>query len=550
MEDARSILTRWNNMLSDRSPWDSEWQQVADFGMPRKGNITSSQTGSAANAANRLYDTTLIDCLATLAGFHATGITPAGSQWFAWEAPEDLKSDEADAFYNNASGIARKIITATNFHTMLNEAFEDRSGFGVTCMAAMPHKETRITFQTHPVGSFCCEEDADGNVNTVFLRRPYAISQLHDLFGNKVISRNEKLAKSLHDFTTKGVNAQHHIIHAVFPRLRRNAAKRDVYNLKYASCWVAEDGKEEERLLERSGFDELPYMVTRYLKSSGSKQQYGYAPFQQIKAAVINVNKTKQILQVVRQRQAVPSILVPDDLTGNIDQRPGGKTVFNGKNKHIPQEWLNQGNPQGLIEEIEDDRQAIKKATHYDTARMFADRNKQMTAREVSELAAEKLLPQSTTFTRFTADFQVMMERIFAILFRAGAFGRMEEIPEAVIRRTKGQPAEVPPPKVIYQSRLALAIRQAETAAADRMIERALTLENHIPGTLDNIDTDAYIRLSGRNDGVSEKLLRPVKDRDKLRAAKAEAMAQQQELQNAKTASEAAKNAGLQIQQG
>lgn len=548
MEDARSILTRWNHMLADRAPWDSEWQQVADFGMPRKGNIATLQQGTGANAANRLYDTTLIDCLATLAGFHATGITPAGSQWFAWEAPDDLKNDEADAFYNSASETARRILGGTNFHTMLNEAFEDRSGFGVTCMAAMPHKETRVTFQTHPVGSFCCEEDADGNVNTVFLRRPYAISQLHELFGSKVIARNEKLAKSLQEFTTKGVNAQHHIIHAVFPRLRRNAAKKDVYNMRYASCWVAEDGKEEERMLERSGFEELPYMVTRYLKSSGSKQQYGYAPFQQIKAAVVNVNKTKQILQVVRQRQAVPSILVPDDLTGNIDQRPGGKTVFNSKNKHIPQEWLNQGNPQGLIEEIEDDRQAIKKATHYDTARMFADRNKQMTAREVSELAAEKLLPQSTTFTRFTADFQVMMERIFAILFRAGAFGKMEEIPQAVIRRVPGQPAEVPSPKVIYQSRLALAIRQAETAAADRMIERALTIEARMPGALDNIDTDAYIRLSGRNDGVSEKLLRPVKDRDQLRAAKAEAMAQQQELQNAKTASEAARNAGLQIQ--
>ncbi len=547
METAKSVLTRWKRMLTDRGPWDSEWQQVADLGMPRKGNVgTDTKTGPGGQAANRLHDTTLIECIATLASFHSTAITPAGSQWFAWEAPEDIKSDKADAWYNEKSQIARKILTACNFHTMLNEAFEDRSGFAIACMGAMPHSDNRITFQTHPVGSFCCEEDADGNINTVFLRRPYSISQLHEMFGAGVIAGNEKLAKSFANFTEKGVNNDHVVIHAVFPRINPDPTKRDKFNMKFASCWVAEEGKAEDRMLERSGFEELPYMVTRYLKSSGSKQQYGFAPFQQVKAAVLNVNRTKQILQVVRQRLAVPSILVPDDLVGNIDQRPGGKTTFNSRNKNLPQEWLNQGNPQGLIEEIEDDRQAIRKAYHYDTARMFADREKQMTAREVAELAAEKLLPQSTTFTRFTADFQVLMDRIFAVLFRSGAFGPMEEIPEDVIRVTKAGTKEVPPPKVIYQSRLALAIRQTETAAADRMVERAINLSaGGDASSLDNIDTDEYIRLTGRNDGISEKILRPVKDRDALRQSRAEAAQQAAELENAKLASEAARNVGM-----
>lgn len=549
METAKAILKRWGQMLTDRTAWDAEWQQVADYGMPRKGPITSTQTGPGSPNANKLYDTTLIDCIATLASFHANGITPAGAQWFAWEAPEEIKSDEADAWYNKASETAIKIMAGSNFQTMLNEAFEERSGFAISCMAAFPHPDTRITFQTHPVGSYCVEEDAEGNVNTVFIRLPFTISQLHEMFGEEVLAKNEKLAKSLANFTEKGVNADHWCIHAVFPRLKRNPRKRDVLNMKFASCWICEDGKEEERMLERSGFEELPYMVSRYLKRAGSKQQYGYSPFQQVKSAVVNVNKTKQILQVVRQRQAVPSVLIPDDLVGNIDQRPGGKTVFNAKNKHLPQEWLNQGNPQGLIDEVEDDRNQIKKAFHYDAARMFADREKQMTAREVAELAAEKLLPQSTTFTRFTADFKVLMDRIFAILLRANAFGDPAKggIPEAVIRRIKGKPSEVPPPKVIYQSRLALAIRQAESAAADRMVERAANLEAISPGALDNIDIDEYVRTTGRNDGVSEKLLRSKQDRDEIRAQKAEAMQQQAQIEQAKLAAEAANKAGLQI---
>lgn len=550
METAEAVISRWGRMAGDRAPWDGEWKDVAELGLPRKGNIQGTETGPAGKSAQKLYDTTLIECIATLASFHANSITPNGAQWFAWEAPEQVKSDEADAWYNRASETAIKIMAGSNFHTMLNEAFEDRSGFGISCMAAFEHPETRITFQTHPVGTYCVEEDADGNVNTIFLRREYSIYQLFEMFGEKVLNGNGKLATSLAKYREKGENANHFVIHAVFPRIDRKPNKRDKFNMKFASLWVAEDGEGETRLLERSGFEELAYMASRYLKASGSKQQYGYSPFQQVKGNVINANKSKQILQVVRQKQAVPPVLQPDDLVGNLDLRPGGKTVFNSKNSNLPQEWLTKSNPQGMVDEIEDDRNAIRRAYHYDVARMFADREKQMTAAEVNELAAEKLLPQSTTFTRFTADFKVLMDRIFAILFRAGSFGK---IPESVILKdAKGRSTGfVPPPKTIYQSRLALALRMTETAAADRTIERAANLSAAMggdPAPFDNLDTDEYIRSTGRNSGVSESLLRPVKDRDALRQARAEAAAAQMQLEQAKLASETARNAGVKIQ--
>lgn len=531
-------------MLADRTNWDALWQEVSDFALPRKGQITRKESGPGTNAANRLYDTTAIDAVATLASGHSTAITPAGTQWFAWEAPEDLKSDEADAWYNKAGEKARKILTAGNFHTMLNEAFEDRAGFGLCCLAAFEHDGGHATFQAHPVGSFCIEEDAEGNVDTVFLKRPYSISQLVQKFGEAVVMKNEKLAESWLKFQEKGINAEHEIIHAVFPRLKRNPKKRDKFNLPIASVWVAVDGAS---VLSRDGFEEMPYMVSRYLKRTGSRQQYGYSPFEQVKSAVVNVNKTKQILQVVRQKMAVPPILTPDDMIGNADLRPGGKTVFNSRSKHLPQEWLTNANPQGLIDEINDDREAIRKAYHVDLFRMFADREKLMTAREVSELAAEKLMPFSPSFTRFTADFQVMMDRIFNVLLRAGVFGPAEEFPESVKRRRKGRPTEVPPPKVVYQSRIALALRQFETAASDRLIERAVALAQAGDASgLENIDVDKYLRQSARNDGVSEDILRPEGEVKKLREARAEAMARQAQIDQAQQMADAAGKVGIQ----
>jgi len=528
LEDARTILSRWNGMLSDRVGWDAIWQRAADLALPRKGQITRQESGPGANPANRLYDTTAIDSVATLAAGHSTAITPAGTQWFTWESPDMIKSDEADAWYNKASAVTRKILSGGNFHTMLNECFEDRAGFGVCCMAAMPNKDRMISFQAHPVGSFCIEEDAEGNVDTIFLRREYSISQLVQTFGEEVVIAHEKLARSWVKFREKGTNTSHWMIHAVFPRLERDRTKSDKFNLPWASVWVAEDCK---AVLHRDGFDEFPFCVTRYLKRTGSRQQYGYGPFEQVEAAIVNANKTKQILQVVRHKQAVPPTLQPDDMVGNVDLRPGGITVFNSRSRHLPQEWVTNSNPVGLIEEIEDDRRAIRAAFHTDLFRMFADREKQMTAREVSELAAEKLMPFSPSFSRFTADFQVMMERIFAILFRAGAFGKMSEIPEEVRIRRAGSPDEVPAPKVMYQSRIALALRQAETAASDRLLERAANLAAHDPEAMDNIDVDVYLRQSARNDGVSEQILRGMRDVKAIREGRAAAQQQQAEMQ-------------------
>lgn len=538
MEDAKTILARWGEMEGARTPWDSVWQTAADLTLPRKNNIQRTESqGPGTNTANRLHDTTAIEAARTLANGHSSYVTPPGTRWFAWEAPEDIKSDKADGWYNAASEKALKVLAGTNFYTKLNECFVDRSALGLCCLAAMPSAEKLVSFQAHPVGSFCIDEDAEGNVDTIFLKKPFGIRQLVQLFGEETIKANEKLAKSWEAFQEKGTNGQHEVIHAVFPRVSRQAGKHDVFNMKYASVWIACDGKS---VLQRSGVPELPYCVSRYLKRTGSGQAYGYSVFEEVQAAIQEANKTRQILNVVGQRLAVPSVLIPDNLVGNVDSRPGGKTVFKSSGQGaLPQEWLNKGRPEGLADQLLDCRETINRAYHVDLFRMFAQIERQMTAREVGERAAEKLMLFSPSFTLFASDFQVAMERVFAILFRAGVFGRMDEIPREVIRKT-AEGAEVPAPKVVYQSRIALAIRQAETAAADRLMERVLGVAEAAPDALDNVNFDEYVRMSARNDGVPEKMLREEKDRDAIREGRAKAQEQQAGMEMASAAADAA----------
>ena len=74
----------------------------------------------------------------------------------------------------------------------------------------------------------------------------------------------------------------------------------------------------------------------------------------------------------------------------------------------------------------------------------------------------------------------------------------------------------------------------------DRMVERAMNYAQLDPSIMDNIDSDAWIRGSGRNDGVPAEIIRPEKDREAIREARAEAQAQQMELDQAQQAADAA----------
>ena len=116
-------------------------------------------------------------------------------------------------------------------------------------------------------------------------------------------------------------------------------------------------------------------------------------------------------------------------------------------------------------------KEAIDKAFHVDLFRMFAELDKQMTAREVMERSAEKLTLFSPTFAQFTSEFiNPMLTRVFRILLRNGRF---PPVPKELIQRTRQGPV-MPEPEITYSSRIALAIKALENASGANVLEIAL----------------------------------------------------------------------------
>jgi hypothetical protein len=104
--------------------------------------------------------------------------------------------------------------------------------------------------------------------------------------------------------------------------------------------------------------------------------------------------------------------------------------------------------------------------------------------------------------------------------------------------------AELPTPDVAYSSRIALALRSLPAIGYQRTLERLGIVAQLAPDVLDNYDFDAAERSAALTDGVPMEFLRPLKERDEIRGARAEAQAAQQQQQQAMMAADAASKVG------
>jgi hypothetical protein len=186
-------------------------------------------------------------------------------------------------------------------------------------------------------------------------------------------------------------------------------------------------------------------------------------------------------------------------------------------------------------------RDAIEEAYHVDLFQMFSRTDKQMTAREVSERSGEKLIQFSPTFARMTTEvFNPLLERVFSIHLRAGLFPPPPE--SVVVQDASG--AYLAQPRVTYNSRIALAIKNLENSAFDRDMEMTLPIAQQRPEILDNYDWDRIARDRARNNGVNADWMLPFEKVMEMRQARVEAEQAQAQAQQAEMMANAAAKAG------
>jgi hypothetical protein len=534
------VLSRHSDLASERAPWDTVWQELAEFCLPRKAEISAKRS---------MPDTSRHDVLLTpppcrarprwpTVNWPTSRLPTAGG--LVYEPPRGISSDRAKQWYAKCSEIAQLMLATSNFYTEIHEDLLRRLCLRHLRAVRQKGRNHPLNFSKFDCGTYSIAEDDEGDITTLFRELELTAEQAAEKFGEENLS--EKMQKTLDQIrrSGKGGTVKHKFIHAIYKREEgdRERGKEDGPNKPYASVYVEQSSK---HVCRNSGFDEKPFFAGRHIKSMNGP--YGVSPAWMALPEARQLNFLTKQLDSLAETKAFPRLLMPATHEGEIDLRSGGVTYFDPTQPNaVPKEWLTQGEYQIGLERENRKQQAIERAFHVDMFRMFAGLDKQMTATEVAERSTEKLVQFSPSFTRKTTELLTpMLRSVFGILIRGGKFPPPPS--DAIVMDEFGQPT-LPEPDISYVSKVALALRAMHNLSLARTMERNAIIAQVRPEVLDNFKWDVITRETARNDGLPSDWLADEVDVENERVSRAQMQAQMQQEQSMLNMAEAAGKAG------
>ncbi len=523
---AADLKNNLSRLMEKRSNWEVHWQEVADYMLPRKADITLERPkGDKRNTL--IFDGTAIHSLELLASSLHGMLTSSVNRWFGLRFKETNvnQNDEAREWLEDVTDKMYLAISRSNFQQEVFETYFDLIGFGTSCLQIEEDKDDIIRFSSRHIKEIYISEDAKGLVNCIYRRFKMTAKATVEKFGL------ENLSSKVQNTFKKSQFEDIDLCHVVKPRDMYNPRKEDKQNMPYVSCYFEYDSG---HIISEGGFREFPYVVPRYLKASN--EIYGRSPAMSALSDVKVLNKMVEIGMKAAAKQVDPPMIVPDDsMLMPIRMAPGSINYYrSGSRDKI--EFLNIGanNPLGL--NMEDQRrQAISQIFHVD--QLLITENRNMTATEVVQRNQEKMRILGPVLGRLQSELlQPMIIRIFNIMLRNGLF---PEAPEILLNQ------EV---EVEYVSPMALAQRGEELNSIVKGLELFGNISQLAPQTLDYIDPPGLIKNLIKILGLPATMIRSDEEVQQLAEEKAEAQQQQAEMQQQMAESEMARNVAPAVQ--
>lgn len=523
------IKKRVDALASDRGTWEVNWQEILDYVMPRKADVVTLRT-KGEKRTEVLFDSTAITANNLLAASLQGTLTSPSLAWFSIKLrDEELNENRAvQLWLEDTAKRMYDTFNETNFNTEVHEMYLDLCSIGTAAIFVEEGNNgfdtDGIHFNTLHIAEYYIQENINGKVDTLYRKYKLTARQAVQEFGEKNVG--EKILTAAKEKPDQKFN----FIHAVEPTEDyKRATGKTSTKLPFHSCHVCE---EDKMVVRTGGYNEFPYLVPRWSKATG--EIFGRSPSYNALPDIKTLNKAVEIGLKAWAKAIDPPLLVQDDgVIGRVRTTPAGITVVRNDGAIKP---LQIGSNWQITDLKENQlRTAIRQAYYSDQLQL--QEGPQMTATEVQvryELMQRLLGP---TLGRFQSEFlNPLIERVFGIMYRAGALSREPDI-------VRGSKIDVE-----YVGPLARSQRMEEAVSIERLYQLAMNVSQVDPAIMDNINHDEAIRLRGKLLGVPKTVLRGKDEVEEMRNARAEqqqmaAMAQEQQAQAQamKTQAEASK---------
>jgi hypothetical protein len=523
-----------SGMKIERETFIAHYKDLQENISPRRGRFFEQDRNKGNKRHKAIINSIGTQALRVGVAGLLNGTMSPSRPWFALETfNTDIMEDAATRdWLFKVEIILRTILNESNFYNMAPVFLKELLLFGTSFMTHVNDFEDVARFYAHTAGSYMLAQNDRLEVDTMAREFEWPVIQIIKQFGLENTSRSIKEA-----YDKGNYNAWYPIVHFVEPNDDFTANHPLTATKQFTSVYFepGNDGRESDKFLSKSGFDQFPGYAARWDVTEGDVYGVdcpGMTALGDVKQLQIEEKeKAKGIAKMVSPPLQGPPSVKNTPVSG----LPGGLTVYEGDDQKQKLQPIYQVDPR--LQELRLDMTAVERRIEnafFNDLFLAISNMEGIQPRnqlDLSQRNEERLIQLGPVLERIHGEFlEHMIDRLFIQSLNANILP--------------------PPPPAIQGSALRIrfisTLAMAQRAVVVQDIERltqfiGVVAQSGKPEVLDKYDADQAVDEYGRAIGIPPRVVKSDDVVAEIRQQRAEQQAQQQQMERAAATVEMAK---------
>ena len=428
---ARRLIDQGDALFGKRATLMSLWQEEAEHFYPERADFTATRT-VGEEFASHLMSSYPILVRRDLGDAFSAMLRPASKDWFSIHTNREEYEDEGGRqWLERSARVQRRAMydRISGFSRATKEADHDYATFGNAVITVeLNVAANALLYRSWHLRDVAWAEGYDGHVENVHRKWKPCAATLARKFP-RTISRQVSEAAEKNPYI-----AEFNCRHIVLPADDYQDGKS--WRTPWVSIYIDTDNSS---ILEEVGVWNNPYIIPRWQTVSGSQYANSPAAVAALPEARLIQAMTLTLLEAGEMGVRPPLVATQGALKSEIEYMAGGITYvdadYNEKGGAAlrPLEVNGRMMPLGM-EMMRDARSIIETCFYINRLSMPpAGTSPEMTAFEVGQRVQQYIRQALPLFEPLEHEYNgALCDLTFDILFRAGAFGALEDIPASL----------------------------------------------------------------------------------------------------------------------
>lgn len=538
LKEAARLAKKGESLRAKREEsWTPVYKDLRDYFAPYDGQFEGDLRNDGKRRDQKINNPRPLKSVNVLRAGMTSGMTSKSRPWFALGLPDGTPLGmEAKRWLYAVQEAIRRVLAKSNVYTALPMIYGSQGVYGTGVMGFQPDEQNVVRFRHYPTGTYALDVDAEGRVDTFYREFFMTPRQLAQRFGVENLCPSTKAAAERGDLSDIAV------CHLIEPNSDADARKLDNKSMGWKSSYWE---KGQSKLLRQSGFRYFPILAPRW--DVNGNNVYGTGP------GHIVLGKSKELQLLERDKMKLVGHLTNPNRTAPVSlQAAGGANLVPGGVTFLPDNLVGAAllptyvpDPAAIPNvraEILLGEQDIAEAFFEDLFLMITQSDGTMTAYEVAKREEEKMLMLGPVVERNSDELlDPLIEGVYAIMLEQSLPRWMGILP--------GAPLIPPPPEELQNVALEIEyvsiLAQAQKLVSVSSIERAVAFTGGLvqagfQDALDKFNADVAQDEYYDAIGAPPTMLRSDDEVAAIRDARAQAQAQQAQLEQGQALVDAA----------